>query len=113
MYFLPAAPAPSRTSKRTHAPRPTRPPATSHILFRRSVCCGSEGDCRLGMDHRLFLTRCSCHSGTRSSTHGRADQSSFATPGQSADECTGCRAATYFGYVAFGVALALSAKPAG
>jgi hypothetical protein len=43
------------------------------FLFRCSVCGGGEGDCCLGMDQSLFLARGSCHSGTRSGTHGRSD----------------------------------------
>src|SRR6266581_5011575 len=91
-------------------PRPSSAvPIPQVTLFRRNVCCGSEGYCRLGMDQSLFLACCSCHSGTRSCTHGRSDQGSLATTSQSTDERSDCSAATYFGYIAFGVALALSA----
>ena len=87
--------------------------AVKVTLFGLSVRCGNEGDCALAVDYSLFLTRCGCHSRTRSSTHGGADQSSLATTGQSTDECTGCRAATYFSYIALGVALALRVEAAG
>src|SRR5205807_4698986 len=103
-----------QTRRRTTANPSTDDTAAGHFdLFRASVRRGGEGDCRLGVDHSLFLTRCPCRCGSRPRAYGRTDQSALSTTDHSADECARCGATTYFGHVAPGMAFAFSTKAAG
>jgi hypothetical protein len=82
-------------------------------LVRSRIRRGYEGYSCLCVDYGLLFAGCGRHTGPRSSADCRTNQSALATARQSADECARCGSATYFGYVALGMAFAVRMKAAG